>query len=369
MKAIFNRVAIIGVGLIGGSLGMALRARGLASEVVGSGSRVENLRLGIELGAIHRFTSSIGEGVAGADLVIIATPVSVTVTVLQDIIPYLSPGAVVTDVGSTKSDIVRAAEKLMPPEITFIGGHPMAGTERAGVREADRYLFENAFYIITPHANTPPQAIEVVKKLASGVGAKIIEMEPESHDLAVAAVSHLPYFIAVSLVNTVAHMPGSNEILPLAASGFRDTTRIAASSPGMWRGIFQSNREQLLAIIRRFRSEISLFESSIAEDDGENVEVKLENARRVRSGLPSKASRYLTSLYEIVVTVPDRPGVIAALAAPLADAGVNIYDIEILRVREGDGGTIRVGFSSEEEQNRAVLALQELGYQVRIRQM
>ncbi|MDD4169686.1 MAG: prephenate dehydrogenase [Desulfotomaculaceae bacterium] len=367
MTTEFNRVAIIGVGLIGGSLGMALRARGLAGEVIGSGSRAENLRLGVELGAINRFTDSIKAGVAGAELVIIATPVSATITILRDIIPYLSPGAVVTDVGSTKGVIVRAAEKLMPPGITFVGGHPMAGTERAGVREADRYLFENAFYIITPHANTPPEAIDVVKKLVVGVGAKIIEMEPERHDLAVAAVSHLPYFMAVSLVNTVAHMPGSNEILPLAASGFRDTSRIAASSPGMWRDIFQSNREQLLAMIRRFRSEISLFESFIAEEDGEAVEEKMESAREVRSGLPSKASRYLTSLYEIVVTVPDRPGIIAALATPLADAGVNICDIEILRVREGDGGTIRVGFSAQEEQNRAVRVLQEQGYQVRKR--
>ncbi|OPX90477.1 MAG: prephenate dehydrogenase [Pelotomaculum sp. PtaB.Bin104] len=363
----FNRVAIIGVGLIGGSLGMALRARGLAGEVVGSGSRAENLQLGVELGAIDRFTGSIEAGVAGADLVIIATPVSATITVLEEILPYLSPGTIVTDVGSTKGGIVRAAEKLVPKGIAFVGGHPMAGTERTGVKEADRYLFENAFYIITPHEHTPAQAVAVLKKMAGGVGAKVIEMEPERHDLAVAAVSHLPHFIAVSLVNTVAQMTASDEILPLAASGFRDTTRIAASGPPMWRDIFHANREQLLDMIRRFQTELSLFEGLIAADEGDAVEARLASAQEVRSSLPAKTSRYLTSLYEIVVTVPDRPGIIAALATVLGDAGVNIYDIEILRVREGEGGTIRMGFAAPEEQNCAACALQEQGYQVRKR--
>jgi len=363
----FNRVAIIGVGLIGGSLGMALLARGLAKEVVGAGSRAENLHLAVELGAIHRFAGSASEGVAGADLVIIATPVSATIPVLRDIVPYLSPGSVVTDVGSTKAAIVRAAEKLMPPGISFVGGHPMAGTEQTGVREADPYLFENAFYIITPSMETPPEAINILRKLAAGVGAKVVEMEPEQHDLAVAAVSHLPQLIAASLVNTVARMPGNEGILPLAASGFRDTTRIAASNPVMWRDIFRTNREQLLAMIRRFRSEIDLFENIIVQGDGEAIQRNLESARVVRSGLPAKTSRYLSSLYEIVVTVPDRPGAIAAFTTHLAEEGVNICDIEIMRVREGEGGTIRVGFASKEEQDGAVQVLKNNGYPVRKR--
>ncbi|OPY58921.1 MAG: prephenate dehydrogenase [Pelotomaculum sp. PtaU1.Bin035] len=367
MNPEFNRVAIIGVGLIGGSLGMALCARGLAREVVGSGSRVENLRLAAELGAIHRFAGSVAEGVAGAELVIIATPVSATILVLKEILPYLSPGSVVTDVGSTKASIVSAAGELLPPGISFAGGHPMAGSERAGVREADQYLFENAFYIVTPTPETPPAAVDTVSKLADGVGARLIKMEPEQHDLAVAAVSHLPYIIAASLVNTVARIPESEKILPLAAGGFRDTTRIASSSTVMWRDILRANREQVLSMIRCFRLELDVFESVIAAGENEAIQKNLESAREVRSLLPAKASRFHSNLYEIVVTVPDQPGVIASFAAHLANAGINICDIEIMRVREGEGGTIRVGFTTYKEQDEAIRTLKNKGYTVRKR--
>lgn len=367
MNPEFSRVAIVGVGLIGGSLGMALCARGLAGEVVGVGSRVEHLRLAVELGAVHRFTDSPAEGVAGADLVIIATPVSATIPVLREISPYLSPGAVVTDVGSTKADIVRRAEEVLPPGISFVGGHPMAGSEQAGVKGADPYLFENAFYVITPTANTPSGALEAVKKLAAGVGARVVEMEPDRHDLAVAAVSHLPHLLAATLVNTVVRMPESDGVLPLAAGGFRDTTRIAAGSPVMWRDIFTANRDQVLTMLRRFRRELDLFESAIYQGDREVIQDNLEYAREVRSGLPAKTKGYLPCLFEVVVTVPDRPGVIAGFTAHLAGAGINISDIEILRVREGEGGTIRVGFATEEEQEGAVQVLREKGYPVRKR--
>ncbi|MDD2554654.1 MAG: prephenate dehydrogenase/arogenate dehydrogenase family protein, partial [Desulfotomaculaceae bacterium] len=176
MNPDFKRVTIIGVGLIGGSLGMSLRNRGLAGEVVGAGSCVENLRLAVELGAVDRYASSPAEGVAGADLVIIATPVGATLPVLGGILPHLAPGAVVTDVGSTKAEVVRAAENMLPPGISFVGGHPMAGSEHNGVEGADPYLFENAFYLITPTSNTKPAALKKVKKLAVGVGAKVVEI-------------------------------------------------------------------------------------------------------------------------------------------------------------------------------------------------
>ncbi len=346
---------------------MALCTGGVAKEVVGTGSRPESLRLALEMGAIHRFTISPAEGVAGADLVVIATPVSVAVSVLREISTHLSPGAIVTDVGSTKTAIVYQAEKMLPPGISFVGGHPMAGSEQAGIRAADPYLFENAIYLITPTANTPPPAQEVVKKLAEGVGAKVVMMEPEWHDLAVAAVSHLPHLLAVTLVNTSAQLPESERLLSLAAGGFRDTTRIASSSPVMWRDIFMTNREQLLAVLQRFRTELDFFESIIEQGHSEAIKDSLERANRVRSRLPVRARGYLPCLFEIVLTVPDRPGAIAGFTACLATAGINISDIEILRVREGEGGTIRLAFTAEEEQERAVQLLKKQGYTVRKR--
>lgn len=367
MNPAFDRVAIIGVGLIGGSLGMALCARGLAKEVIGAGPSAADLRLACELGAIHQFTSSIVESVAGAEMVIISTPVNATIPVLQEIYPYLSRDTVVTDVGSTKAAIVRDAAKLLPPGTGFVGGHPMAGTEQAGVRAADPYLFENALYILTPTLETPPAAVDKVSQLAAGVGAKVIKMAPAQHDQAVAAVSHLPHLVAASLVNTVTQMDGSENILPLAAGGFRDATRVAASNPVMWRDILLANRAQVLDMLRRFRAEINSYEEVLAAGEGAMIQEKLASARQVRAGLPAKTSRYLSILYEIVVTVPDRPGAIAAFTAPLAGAGINIVDLEIMRVREGEGGTIRVGFATREEQAGAFRVLRDKGYPVRIR--
>lgn len=367
MNPDFHRVAIIGVGLIGGSLGMAACARGLAVEVVGVGPRAESLSLALELGAIHRAAPSMAEGVAGADLVIIATPVSATLKILEEISPLLDPGTVVTDVGSTKSGIVRQAEAVLPQGVSFVGGHPMAGSEQAGVRGADPYLFENAFYLITPTPNTSPEALTAVKKLAAGVGARVVELDPERHDLAVAAVSHLPHLLAATLVNTVTRMPESAEVLPLAAGGFRDTTRIASGSPVMWRDIFAENREQVLDMVRRFRAELDRFAELIDLGNSEAVTDSLTFAREARAVLPARTKGYLPCLYEVVVTVPDRPGVIAGFTAHLARAGINISDIEILRVREGEGGTIRLGFASGEEQEDALQVLREKGYPVRKR--
>lgn len=367
MKPLFKQVSIVGVGLIGGSLGMALKERGLAEDIVGSGSRVGNLRLAVERGAIHRFACSLAEGVSGADLVVIATPVSATIPVLEQIIPHLAPGVVVTDVGSTKADIVSKAEKMTTPDFSFIGGHPMAGSEQNGVKGADPYLFENAFYIITPTAGTPVSALERVKRMVSGIGARIIEMDPADHDLAAAAVSHLPHLLAATLVNTVVNLPGSGRILPLAAGGFKDTTRIAAGSPSLWRDIFAANREQLLKMVSNFKAELEHFEKLIKNLNKEEVYDTLNKAREVRLGLPQSTKGYLPSLYEVIVTVPDQPGAIAGFTVQLAGAGVNISDIEILRVREGEGGTIRVGFATTGEQDQAVNILRQKGYAVKKR--
>ncbi|HOV78638.1 MAG TPA: prephenate dehydrogenase [Bacillota bacterium] len=367
MSPLFEKVSIIGVGLIGGSIGMALDMRGLAGEIVGTGSRAENLRLAAELGAVHTYTGSLSEGVAGADLVVIATPVSVTMQVLKQVLSHLAPGTVVTDVGSTKAGIVFEASKVMPPGRIFVGGHPMAGSEQIGVRGADPYLFENAFYVVTPLPDTAAKGLETVEKLAEGIGARVVLMDPVLHDLAVAAVSHLPHLLAAALVNTVARMPDSEQILPLAAGGFRDVTRIAAGNPSMWRDIFAANREQVLQVLAHFRTGLDRLEKLISSGNDDGVYNELEEARKIRSGLPGKTKGCLPGLYEAVVTVPDRPGAIAGFASHLAVAGINISDIEILRVREGEGGTVRVGFATAREREEAVRVLKSQGYTVRKR--
>lgn len=360
----FNQVTIIGVGLMGGSLGLALRRRSLARRVVGVDKNPENLRLARESGAVHEASFDAAEAVSGSELVILATPVGETLAVLTRLKAHLSPGTVVTDVGSTKAVVCTRAAEIMPPKAWFVGGHPMAGSEYTGMAGADPYLFENAFYIITPLPDTPPPALERVRSLAAGVGAKIVEMTPAEHDRAVAAVSHLPHLVAVALVNTLVDLPGGEGFLPLGAGGFRDTTRVAASNPPMWRDIFLSNTKAVSEVLAVFRRELDQLEEVIKKGEGEKILGLLERASQIRKKIPARMRGYLGAMYEIVVGVPDRPGMIAKIAGLLGEAGINIGDIEIIRVREGEGGSIRLAFATATEQDEAANILRQAGYQV-----
>ncbi|MEW6574067.1 MAG: prephenate dehydrogenase [Bacillota bacterium] len=363
----FERVAIIGVGLIGGSLGMALKRLRLAEEVVGIGRNAEKLQLAVEVGAVDRVTADL-KSVTGAAVVVVATPVSAVIPVVAEAADYFEAGAIVTDVGSVKAAIVDALQPVARAHgFHFVGGHPMAGSERTGVKSADPYLFENAYYILTPTPETDRSAVETVAKMAVAVGARVIELDPGEHDLYVAAVSHLPHCVAAALVNTIAGLPEREAVLPLAAGGFRDTTRVAAGDPEMWRDIVVANREAILGMIGKYQAELALLAALIRTGDGPGVDEWFKKAQALRQTVPTKSKGYLPELFEIVVTVPDRPGVIAGLAGVLGENGINICDIEILRVREGEGGTIRLGFASETDQEEAVRLFREEGIETRKR--
>ncbi|MFZ5646863.1 MAG: prephenate dehydrogenase/arogenate dehydrogenase family protein [Bacillota bacterium] len=359
-KPIFERVAIVGVGLIGGSLGMAINRKLLAREVVGLGRNREALDLALEYGAVHSISQDY-RSVSGCDLVVVATPVGSTLGIMSALSPHLDPGALVTDVGSTKAEIVDGAGKTLPAEAVFIGGHPMAGSERGGIAGADPYLFENAFYVLTPREETPREYLERLVNLVEGIGSRAVLMDPLEHDLSVAAVSHLPHLVAATLVNCLFDLPGGEKKSLLAAGGFRDTTRIAAGSPEMWRDIFTSNRKSVLEALSSFRARLDQFQEAIEKSDLDTIFELLSRARTLKNGMPAKRKGYLPALWEIVVTVPDEPGVIAMLASILGNAGINICDIEILRVREGEGGTIRLAFAGENEQEAAVSLLRQSG--------
>ncbi|NTW05906.1 MAG: prephenate dehydrogenase [Peptococcaceae bacterium] len=351
-RYLFDKVAIVGVGLIGGSIGLAANDKSLVREIIGIGRNLRTLEIAMEYKAVQRISTDYRE-LSDCDLVVLGTPVNTTIELLPTIAPFLKKGAIVTDVGSTKVKITQEARDILPEGIVFIGGHPMAGSEKKGISGADQYLFENAFYVLTPDRNTPKDSLDRLKTLIESFGAKTILMDPQEHDLSVAAVSHLPHIIASTLVNSLFDFENSQKIALLAAGGFRDTTRIAASNPDMWRDILMTNGEFILHAVDVFRERLNEIYEAIKDKDEKHIYQLLDRAKKLKTGMPANAKGYLPQLWEIVVTVPDRPGIIGYISNILGNEGINIDDIEILRVREGEGGTIRLAFSNEENQKRA----------------
>lgn len=365
IKPVFNRVAIVGLGMIGGSLGLSINRGSVAAEVMGIDHSREILEQAILCGAAHNVSPDLDK-VDGCDLIILATPVRTTLGLLEKLGTYISPGTIITDVGSTKVEIVERASQTLPPGVVFIGGHPMAGSEKEGIGSADPYLFENAFYVLTPSSGTAAEYTGRLIRLVKSLGASPVIMDPVEHDLSVAAVSHLPHLVAATLVNCLFDLPGAEKISLLAAGGFRDTTRIAAGNPGMWRDIFLTNRQFILDALSSFKGRLDQIEKAVAAEDAEVIYQLLSRARELKSGMPARTKGYLPELWEIVVTVPDIPGVIAKIAGVLGNEGININDIEIMRIREGEGGTIRLAFGSGEDQAKALAILNQAGIQTRI---
>jgi prephenate dehydrogenase len=277
-----TRATIVGVGLIGGSLGMALRARGLAREVVGVTRVPETIAAARERGAIDRGTVDPVEGVAGADLVVLATPPGLVVPVARQVLPRLRPGALVTDVASVKAEIVRDVEALLPPGggPAFLGGHPMAGNEGRGIAAASAALFEGTAYLLTPTRRTPPEALARIAALARGLGASPVVMGPDEHDRAVAVTSHLPYLVAAALVGI------SGGAAPAAGPAFLGATRVAGSPVELWAQICRLNQTPIRGALAAFRDELGRLEAALG--DGDRLGAMLERARRARASILSR---------------------------------------------------------------------------------
>lgn len=359
---VYNRVALIGTGLIGGSLGIRLRERRLAGEVVGYDRDPAALRQAVERGAVDRAACSTLEAVQEAALVILAVPVLSVAAVVREIGPALQKGAVVTDVGSTKSEIMRDVEPLMPPGVYFIGGHPMAGSEESGMKGADPALLENAIYVLTPGQSVPDLAIKRLFDLIEAAGAQPLLLEAKRHDHLAAAVSHLPHLVAAALVDCASRSEEAEMIKTLAAGGFRDTTRVALGNPEIWRDICVSNRTQLVEAISSLERIIGEVKQLLDRSDGAALEQFFSHVREFRRRVPHRGRGILPELYEVVALVPDTPGVIGRLAGLLGEAGINISSIEILHVRELEGGSIRLGFRDQKQQEAALIALRAQGY-------
>ena len=363
MVTIFHKVVIVGIGLIGGSIGMALKKQGATQKIIGLDIDQNNLETAIQLQAIDEGYLVITKEVfKGADLVILAAPISVNINLLKEIKPLLDKATIVTDVGSTKEGFVKKCEEILGNEFYFVGGHPMAGSEIAGVKGADPYLFENAIYILTPTSRTSLTALNKMLELVEYLGARKVILKLEEHDLLVATISHLPHLVAASLVNTIGKVhDDQSKALLLAAGGFRDTTRIASGNPKLWRDICFNNKGKLLEVIKQFKECIENFESNLEFENPKDFIELLAEAKETRDDIPAKLKGYWPFLEEVIVMIPDKPGMIAKVASELSAAGINIDDIEILRVREGEGGSLRLGFASLGSAKKAVQILAEHG--------
>lgn len=276
-------LAVIGVGLIGGSFSRALKAAGAVQRVIGFDLDSENLTEALQLGVVDEIAADYVSAVSSADLVFLAVPVRAMTAAVAACAPYLPAGCVVTDGGSVKEELVAACEPLMPEGCHFVGGHPIAGTEHSGAKASFATLFQGRRCILTPTGRTDQQALELVQRLWEAAGSRVECMEPLTHDRVFAAVSHLPHMVAYALVHAVDRSAEEEEnILAFSAGGFRDFTRIASSDPSMWRDIALMNRLPLLAVLDRYQQEFAVLKEKVAAGDGAWLENYFTTSKRLR---------------------------------------------------------------------------------------
>ena len=288
-KPLFETMAVVGVGLIGGSLARAARERGLVSRIVGLGRGRENLRKALELGVIDAMETDWGKGMRDAGLVVLATPVESIVQLLPKIGTLCGDDTVVTDVGSVKGSIVREAERTLKRPSRFVGGHPIAGTENSGVEASFSSLFADRKTILTPTDGTDPDALDRVRRLWEEIGSNVVVMNTENHDRVMGFVSHLPHIVAYALVHTIySEDQREGDLARFSAGGFLDFTRIASSHPEMWRDICLMNREALLEAVDSFALTLDKFKAMISAEDGKGLEEHFDQCRRTRASLLEK---------------------------------------------------------------------------------
>jgi prephenate dehydrogenase len=273
-------LTIVGVGLIGGSIGLAARRRGVAGRVLGVGRHQGGLDQALSRGAIDEGFLDITPAVRQSELVVFCTPVDGIAAQVLAAAPVCAPGTILTDAGSTKAAIVQAVEDRLPPEVTFVGGHPLAGSEKRGTQYADADLFQDRLTVLTPTPATVPEALKQVKHFWEALGSRVRVLDPHEHDRALALTSHLPHLVASALAGTL-----PPELSELTASGFRDTTRIAAGDPAIWTAIFAQNRTPVLEALERFTARLTEIREALRKEDFATVARLWTQAKKVRDAL------------------------------------------------------------------------------------
>jgi prephenate dehydrogenase len=363
-----KNVVIYSVGLLGGSIGLGLKNSGFKGRITGCSSPA-TLPRALDLGCIDIGYpyDRLADAVHDADLVFLCSPIDAIKKAIDRLSTLTLPqGLVITDVGSTKREIVEHAEATLSRHVSFTGGHPMAGSEKSGATASDPYLFQNAVYVLTRTGGVASDADrDLAAFLERYLGCRTLFLDPLVHDRIVAAVSHVPHLLAVALVNAAQEVDNSIPgTLALAAGGFRDMTRIAGAPYALWRDIFATNREAIEPFLDLVIARLADIKVRLRD---QTLEGCFESSRQTRSRIPTTAKGFIRQLAEVLVVVKDQPGIVAGIASALAEKNININDIEVLKVREGEGGTIRLAFDGQAVAHAAVVTLQKAGFNARER--
>lgn len=357
-------ISIIGLGLIGGSLARALRQKHPELELFAVDTYSPSLRQAEEEGVIDKGYCECSSDIFNSDIIFICTTVSKATQYIVQLSDKIKENCILTDVASTKREICSFVERLSSPPI-FIGGHPMAGTEKSGYSNSFAHLFENAYYVLTPTSASKGSSVNTVKELLKDIGALPIIVSPELHDLVTGCISHVPHVIASALVNLAKKKENSDGLIKLlAAGGFKDITRIASSNPGMWENIILSNSEVVVKLLEDYNEIINRFIAQVQAGDSKGIFEFFQEAKDFRDSFASRATGLIPPSFELLVDVKDEPGIIGSIATLLGTNGINIKNINVSNSREFEQGCLRITLSDQPNADKASLILTANGYRV-----
>ncbi len=357
-----NNIAIIGLGLIGGSIAKSIKNNNL-DITISAFDNSDILDFAIREKTIDKKLNSEKEALIDSDVIFICTPLDTALKQFAELAPLLNKNQIITDVSGVKfpfEEIWNSSNS----KGRYIGGHPMTGKEKGGFENSDPILFENAIYILTEETQID-FALNEFENLIHSIGANILHIPAKQHDVIAASVSHLPQLISVALVNTASLKTDKYNFLDLAAGGFRDMTRIASSDFSIWESVIEQNQKEILAAIDKFQIELETMKNFIEKLSLTQLKEKFENSRKTRDEIPKNTKGFLSPLFDVFVFVKDQPGVISKISTALFNKNINIKDIELLKIREGSGGTFRLSFETLEDSQQAKLIIQEIGFEIR----
>ena len=358
-----RKIGVIGCGMIGGSIALSLSKSGHQVSVLDLPQNNKTIMRQIPLVTVMESVAEICDG--DPEVIFICVPSDKTIGAVREVGAHARDGTIITDVAGVKKPIMDAVKDAISKNIIFVGGHPMAGSEKSGVEAAQPFLFQNSVYVLSPLRNYPEKILSPLLEAIQQLGARILFMDATKHDKIAAATSHLPQLLAVELVSLINGFSKRDEnFYTLAAGGFRDMTRIASSDFAVWKDVISTNKGNIDDVIDAFVKKLSELRDSVSEGKLKEIEREFENAKHGRSQIRKSGKGFLRPLYDLYVVVEDKVGVLKDITTTLADSNINIKDIELLKVREGTGGMFRLSFDTEQIMDHAGQKLEEHGFQI-----